>query len=113
MLYTLILKNNASSKFAVIDNLVNVSTTDLYLQFEDVELGLEDGEYTYAAFANERIDLSYDFKEELLSTIITYDENKTIELRDLNPYVGLMRIGLVPLEAVYDNNNKKEYYYEG
>lgn len=113
MEYTLILKNNATSKYEVVDDLENVSVTELYLQFEDVVLDLPDGEYTYAAFVNERDDLTYDFKEDLLSTIITTGEDESIELRDLNPFTGLLRIGDVKLDLIYDDNNKKEYYYEG
>jgi len=109
-MFDIILKNNATSKFTIVTGQENVSITALYLQF-DVDLDLPDGEYTYCVVGNDRDDVVYDLKEDILSSTITTEES-TIEMRDLNPYIGLMRIGDPVLNAVSDDN-KKEYYYEG
>lgn len=111
-MYTLILKNNSTNEFTVYDDLQNVSGKQLYLEFNDVELEVPDGEYTYAVFLNDRDDITYDFKAEMLDTVL-HTEDGDVELRDINPRIGLLRIGLVEETNKYDNNSRDTYYYEG
>lgn len=111
-MYTLILKNNSTNEFTVYDGLQNVSGKQLYLEFNDVELEVPDGEYTYAVFSNDRDDITYDFKAEILDTVL-HTEDGDVELRDINPRIGLLRIGLVEETNKYDNNSRDTYYYEG
>ena len=111
-MYTLILRNNATNEVSVYDGLQNVGNARLYLEFQDVELDVPDGEYTYAAFDNDRDDITYDFKSNILDSVIHTDDGD-VELRDINPRVGLMRIGIVEEANTYDNNDKQTYYYEG
>lgn len=109
MNYDVILKNNATGKYTLIPSQENVSPTELYLQF-DVNLDLPDGEYTYAVVKTYD-SVTYTFKQETLASIVSW-EGGSAELRDFNPFVGLMRIGDIKSDAVYDDN-KQNYFYEG
>ena len=123
-MYDIILQNNASKEFTLLQGLTNVSLTDLYLQFDEVELDVPDGEYTYACFVNDREDVEYDLKTPILDTIVIAD-GKHIELRDLQPLTGLLRVGTVGEENDYDTdsvtyhpyddgrNDNNTIYYEG
>lgn len=113
-MYTLILRNNSTNEVRVFDDLTDVGGARLYLQFEDVELDIPDGEYTYAVFETRRDDITYDFKANILDSIL-HTEDGDVELRDIHPRVGLMRIGLVQETNQYqDNKNTANdtYYYE-
>lgn len=128
-MYDIILQNNASKEFFVLSGLQNTSFTELYLQFEGVELPEEaqDGEYTYAVVKNERQDVIYAPKTPILDTIATVNGEDFI-LRDLCPLTGLLRVGKVEETNVYDegyltfpyddkkeakNDNNTTLYYEG
>lgn len=109
-MYDIILKNNATGKFTIISGQSDVSSTELYLQF-DVDIQQPDGEYTYAVVRNNYSGITYDLKQELLASKVSWDGGSA-ELRDFNPFVGLMRIGDIKSDAVYDDN-KQNYFYEG
>ena len=111
-MYDIILQNNASKEFTILRGLTNISLTELYLEFEDVELDVPDGEYTYACFINDRDDVEYDLKTPILDTILTIDD-KHIELRDIQPLTGLLRVGEEKPVEVYDEGDNKTFYYEG
>lgn len=114
-MYNLIIQNNGSREFFVIRNLKNVSTNDLYLRFQGVDLpeGVVDGEYTYAVFTSDGDDYEIEPKTPILDTILTADDT-SITLRDLTPIMGLMRVGKVEDSNVYDEKeNNTTFYYEG
>ena len=52
MNFDIIFVNNASKKVKILQKQENVSEDKDYLCFENVELDLPDGEYTYAAIYN-------------------------------------------------------------
>lgn len=119
--YTLLLQNNASKQFYTFDKLENTSTTNLYVRFE-VELDLPEGEYTYVFFVNNRDDVTYTFKTPILTTILHFEDEDDIILRDIQPSTGLMRVGqeIKPANTYDfpddDNNtpgNTPIFYYEG
>ena len=88
----------------------------LYLHF-NLDLDIPDGEYTYAVYKNNRTDIEYTFRSEVLSSIVTV-EGEDYLLKDLNPYYGIMRKGHYTQTAVYDpkdenNNSVNTYFYEG
>lgn len=109
-MYTLILRNNATNEVNVISGLTNISEKRLYLQF-DTDIDAPDGEYTYAVFPCDRNDVIYDFKANILDSVLSVDDTD-FELRDLNPRYGLLRIGDVVPTAQFDNDDKQTYYYE-
>lgn len=114
MYYDIILQNNASKEFFILSGLQNSSSTELYLQFDGIELPetAQDGEYTYACACNEQSGVTYSPKTPILDTIVTKDGEELV-LADLKPLVGLLRVGK-PIESnVYDDTNNKTFYYEG
>lgn len=110
MFYDIILRNNASGEFFLLQGLIDRAETELYLEFEEVELNVPDGEYTYAAFVNDRDDVSYTFKTPLLDTIV-HTTDRDIVLKDIQPFTGLMRVGNVESINIYDEENV-EYPYD-
>lgn len=99
--FDIIFMNNASKKVKILQKQENVSQDKDYLLFENVELDLPDGEYTYAAICNERIDVRYDVKNDLLETIVMTDEGN-VPLKILRPFTGLLMV---------KNENKKTLFY--
>lgn len=109
--YDIIMQNNGSREFFILQGLENVSTTDLYLEFKEVELpvGMPDGEYTYAVFSNNRDDVVYTPKTPILDTLIHTDDGD-ITLRDINPFTGLLRVGDVQETNIYPEGNTNYLY---
>ena len=101
MNFDIIFVNNASKKVKILQKQENVSEDKDYLLFENVELDLPDGEYTYAVICNERIDVRYDVKNDLLETIVMTDEGNA-PLKVLRPFTGLLMV---------KNENKKTLFY--
>ena len=101
MKFDIIFVNNASKKVKILQKQENVSEDKDYLCFENVELDLPDGEYTYAVICNERIDVRYDVKNDLLETVVLTDEGN-VPLRVLRPFTGLLMV---------KNENKKTLFY--
>lgn len=111
-MFDLLLQNNATKVCYLLQELENVSTTDLYLEFVEVDLDLPEGEYTYAVVPNDREDTEYVFTTPILKTLVITGDGQ-VELEDLNPRTGLLRIGKVERNnTVYDDDNKT-IYYEG
>lgn len=113
--YDLILQDNGSKEFFLFSGLTDLSENHLYHQF-DIDLSsMNPAEYTYVVLINNRTDVEYDFKTPLLSTII-HTGDGDIELRDLQPGTGLLRVG--DEKPVYDNqydesgDNKTIFYYD-
>lgn len=116
--YDLLLLNSASGEFFLFSGLLDSSDTHLYHRFEDVELDVPDGEYTYALLRNERDDVEYTFKTPLLETELKIGEESAI-LRDFQPSTGLLRVGAVwePINIYSpvteeNNNDTTIFYYE-
>lgn len=99
--FDIIFMNNASKKVKILQKQENVSDGKDCLRFENVKLGLPDGEYTYAVICNERIDVRYDVKNDLLETIVMTDEGN-VPLKVLRPFTGLLMV---------KNDNKKTLFY--
>ena len=101
MNFDIIFVNNASKKVKILQKQENVSEDKDYLLFENVELDLPDGEYTYAAIYNARDDVRYDVKNDLLETVVMTDEGN-VPLKVLRPLTGLLMV---------KNENKKTLFY--
>lgn len=101
MKFDIIFMNNASKKVKILQKQENVSEDKDCLRFENVKLDLPDGEYTYAVICNERIDVRYDVKNDLLETIVLTDEGN-VPLKVLRPFTGLL---------MAKNENKKTLFY--
>lgn len=101
MNFDIIFVNNASKKVKILQKQENVSEDKDYLSFENVELDLPDGEYTYAAIYNSRDDVRYNVKNDLLETIVLTDEGN-VPLKVLRPLIGLLMV---------KNEEKKTLFY--
>ena len=101
MKFDIIFMNNASKKVKILQKQENVSDGKDCLLFENVKLNLPDGEYTYAVICNERIDVRYDVKNDLLETVVMTDEGN-VPLKVLRPFTGLLMV---------KNENKKTLFY--
>ena len=101
MSFDIIFVNNASKKVKILQKQENVSEDKDYLSFENVELDLPDGEYTYAAIYNSRDDVRYNVKNDLLETIVMTDEGN-VPLKVLRPLMGLLMV---------KNEEKKTLFY--
>ena len=114
MRFDIILKNNATGKYTVVMNQIDASPTELYLQFDNVDLSnLENGEYTYVAVQDNNGSNQYNLVPDTLESKVTIGTN-VVTLRSLNPFIGLMKIDSEEKEEtpVYNNDNTN-YYYEG
>ena len=119
--YDLILQNSASRSSFVFTGLEDLSENALYFHF-DLDLGLEEGEYTYCVLLDMRDDTEFDLRIPLMDTIV-HTEDGDVVLRDLQPVTGLLRVGKHIEEAnIYDNtaytgettdDNNTIFYYEG
>lgn len=101
MKFDIIFMNNASKKVKILQKQENVSEDEDCLRFENVELDLPDGEYTYAVIWNERIDVRYDVKNDLLETVVMTNKGN-VPLKVLRPFTGLLMV---------KNENKKTLFY--
>lgn len=110
MKFDIIFMNNASKKVKILQKQENVSEDEDYLCFENVELDLPDGEYTYAVICNERIDVRYDVKNDLLETIVMTDEGN-VPLRVLRPFTGLLMVKNEGKKTLFYNPKKEDGVY--
>lgn len=115
--YDLLLLNSASREFFLFSGLLDSSENHLYHKFENVELDIPEGEYTYALLRNERDDVEYVFKTPLLESELKIGE-ETALLRNFQPSTGLLRVGaeVEPIN-IYNpvteaENNETIYYYD-
>ena len=109
MKFVLILQNNASKQFYWYKDLENVSLSHLYIQFDNIELDVPSGEYTYVVFENSREDIDFDFKNPILDSIILTNDGD-IKLEDIHPRIGLLRVGLVQNASIYDKETNLIFY---
>lgn len=110
-MYDIVLQNNATREVTLLTKQVNVSTSHLYLEFDDVELDLPDGEYTVVCFINNRDDVEYEYDTPILETIAKTGEGN-VKLKYLNPNIHIMRVGPAPKQNnKYDKQNL--IFYEG
>lgn len=110
MKFDIIFMNNASKKVKILQKQENVSEDEDYLCFENVELDLPDGEYTYAVICNERIDVRYDVKNDLLETVVMTDEGN-VPLRVLRPFTGLLMVKNEGKKTLFYNPKKEDGVY--
>lgn len=111
-MYNILFQNNASREFFLVSGMTNVSTNTLYLRFTDIELpeGMADGEYTYAVFIGNEFEIAP--KMPILDTILS-SEGKDITLKDICPILGVLRVGDIVVNNIYDDDENKTFYYEG
>lgn len=110
MNFDIIFVNNASKKVKILQKQENVSEDKDYLRFENVELDLPDGEYTYAAIYNARDDVRYDVKNDLLETIVLTDEGN-VPLKVLRPLMGLLMVKNEGKKTLFYNPKKEDGVY--
>ena len=110
MNFDIIFVNNASKKVKILQKQENVSEDKDYLCFENVELDLPDGEYTYAVICNERIDVRYDVKNDLLETVVMTDEGN-VPLRVLRPFTGLLMVKNEGKKTLFYNPTREDGVY--
>ena len=101
MKFDIIFVNNASKKVKILQKQENVSEDNDCLRFENVELDLPDGEYTYAAIYNALDNVRYDVKNDLLETVVMAN-GRNVPLKVLRPLTGLLMV---------KNENKKTLFY--
>ena len=111
MNFDIIFMNNASKKVKILQKQENVSEDKDYLLFENVELDLPDGEYTYAAIYNARDDVRYDVKNDLLETIVMTDEGN-VPLKVLRPFTGLLMVKNEGKKTLFYNPTREDGVYE-
>lgn len=113
MFFDIILQNNTSKVNTILRHQNNDSLNHLYLEFNDVDLDIPDGEYTYIVIGNDNEEIEYEIKTPILESLIKY-EDKQITFNDIHPRIGILRIGDVEPVAEYVKENNNEYiYYEG
>ena len=110
MKFDIIFMNNASKKVKILQKQENVSEDKDCLRFENVKLDLPDGEYTYAVICNERIDVRYDVKNDLLETIVMTDEGN-VPLKVLRPFTGLLMVKNEDKKTLFYNPKKEDGVY--
>ena len=101
MKFDIIFVNKASKKLKILQKPENVSEDNDCLRFENVELDLPDGEYTYAAIYNALDNVRYDVKNDLLETVVMAN-GRNVPLKVLRPLTGLLMV---------KNENKKTLFY--
>ena len=110
MKFDIIFMNNASKKVKILQKQENVSEDKDCLIFENVELDLPDGEYTYAVIWNSRDDVRYDVKNDLLETIVMTDEGN-VPLKVLRPFTGLLMVKNEGKKTLFYNPTREDGVY--
>ena len=110
MNFDIIFVNNASKKVKILQKQENVSEDKDYLCFENVELDLPDGEYTYAAIYNARDDVRYDVKNDFLETVVMTNEGN-VPLKVLRPFTGLLMVKNEGKKTLFYNPKKEDGVY--
>ena len=110
MKFDIIFMNNASKKVKILQKQENVSDGKDCLLFENVALDLPDGESTYAVICNERIDVRYDVKNDLLETVVMTDEGN-VPLRVLRPFTGLLMVKNEGKKTLFYNPTREDGVY--
>lgn len=116
MNFDIILLNNASKQVTILSKMENESVNHLYLEFNDVDLDVPSGEYTYVVIPNERDDVKYDVKLPILKSVLHTDDGDIL-FEDIHPRIGLLKVGLEETANEYVDdtveNNNQFLYYEG
>lgn len=110
MKFDIIFMNNASKKVKILQKQENVSEDEDCLRFENVELDLPDGEYTYAVIWNERIDVRYDVKNDLLETVVMTNKGN-VPLKVLRPFTGLLMVKNEGKKTLFYNPTREDGVY--
>ena len=111
MKYDLFFQNNGSKQVFSVKG-VEGTTNEYYLTFEEFDMpeGMEDGEYTYVVFTNERNDVEYEYAACLLDSYAIVDGEK-YEFSKLKPLTGLLRIGEPKNDSIYTKSNNENIFY--
>lgn len=111
-MYVIVAQNTATRAEYVITDLVNVSPSILYYQFNRFRMpaGAPAGEYRCALIWDGRDDSVYVPADELLDTVIETEEG-SVELKYLKPEVFLMRYGDVEDAGIKIEKDTKYVYY--
>lgn len=111
--FDLILQNSATKAEYLVSGLVDSGNRLAYV-FDGFAMpeDARTGEYYCALIWNGRKDVTYEFKDVLLDSVLHTDEGD-VTLRDLRPEVFLMRYGTVEADAIYADKNTEYYYYNG
>lgn len=114
MMFDLIIQNNSSRETFIYSGLTNVSGNHLYLEFDDLEMDVPSGEYTYVVIPNNGSGITYTTTVPILDTVASDGENE-IKLRYLHPRIGLLRVGEIEDDNIFEENEKNNefIYYEG
>lgn len=121
MKYRLILQSNASKEFFIFSGLTDSVNNHLYHRFDDLELEIPEGEYTYILVPDQE-DVEHILRTPLIDSSFIKDG---VEKRfsEINPPTGLLRVGDIVPNAIFEEqpifeeqeeeNNNKIFYYEG
>lgn len=111
MLYTLLLKNNATRSEYVISGLVDEGT-DLLHCFKGFHMpeGAQEGEYTYVLFIDNTTDPVYDLRDDILESVVTVAD-VSIAVKHLNPEVGVLKYEEIESDGKFLINNNNNRYY--
>ena len=110
MKFDIIFVNNASKKVKILQKQENVSKDKDCLRFENVELDLPDGEYTYAVICNVRDDVRYDVKNDLLETMVLTNVGN-VPLKVLRPLTGLLMVKNEGKKTLFYNPTREDGVY--
>ena len=126
-IWNITIQNNATKDLSTI-RLPNISESELYLKFsfsgETAQSWLEkqaDGEWTYYVWpmsSSGNTEWINDYNNGgstvLDSDVVNQVTGERVQIRDLNPIIGILRIGNPPevTDNEYDNNKWKTYYYD-
>ena len=110
MKFDIIFVNNASKKVKILQKQENVSDGKDCLIFENVELDLPDGEYTYAVICNVRDDVRYDVKNDLLETMVLTNVGN-VPLKVLRPLTGLLMVKNEGKKTLFYNPTREDGVY--
>ena len=112
--YDILLQNNGSKEVFILSGQDATYETKLFVEFDDITLPekAQGGEYTYAVIQNSLSGVTYKPKNGLLETVVEYS-GATYCLKDLKPFVGLLRVGEIKEKNTYQDKPKnKNYYYK-
>lgn len=109
----LIVQNSGNKQIHLFSGITPTICNNIYCQIDNIDMDMLDGgEYYYALSNNSDSSATYEFKADLLDTLVTIS-GKTYTLRDFDPITGIMRIGGMPEQNnTYEKKKNKTYYYK-
>ena len=112
-MYVICLQHIATRQEYIVKDLINVSPSPLYYQFNRFRMpaGAPEGEYRCALIWDGRDDTVYVPADDLLDTTIETEEGD-IQLKYLRPEVFLLRYGSVEDSGITIEKDTKYAYYK-